>query len=343
MEVGFLKWYVVFVGVLALMYAVRHYVFTINRLVGEQRLYYHDIIDSDLPSVTVLLPMHNEEAVARGLLDALVNADYPREKLEVIPVNDHSDDGTGTILEEYASKYPWIRPLHRTGGRRGKPAALNDALRLASGEVVMVFDADYLPPRGILRDLALAFLDPEVGAVMGRVVPVNSSKNLLTRLLELERMGGYQVDQQARFNLGLIPQYGGTVGGFRKNVVLSSGGFNEDVLAEDTELTFRLFVNGWKVVYANREECYEEAPETWKIRARQLRRWSAGHNQVLFRYFFPVLFSRHLNIWQKVDGLLLLGVYLFPTLVLGGLGSSLTLFLAGETSVWGFIPMFFFP
>ena len=95
---------------------------------------------------------------------------------------------------------------------------------------------------------------------MGRVIPFNANQNLLTRLINLERSGGYQVDQQARYNMGLIPQYGGTVGGFRRQVIMDMGGFNPAVLAEDTELTFRLYTHGWKVIYANSAECYEESP-----------------------------------------------------------------------------------
>ena len=160
--------------------------------------------------------MHDEERVVRQCLDALLRCDYPRHLLEIIPIDDHSTDGTGAILDDYAARHAEIRPLHRRDGQRGKPAALNDALAMARGDVIVVFDADYVPNRGALREIAICFKDPEVGAVMGRVVPYNTRRNLLTRLLDLERSGGYQVDQQARHNLRLMPQYGGTVGGFRR-------------------------------------------------------------------------------------------------------------------------------
>ena len=96
------------------------------------------------------------------------------------------------------------------------------------------------------------------------------------------------------------------MGGFRKDVMLDMGGFNPLVLAEDTELTYRLYTHGWKVVYANSAECYEEAPETWEVRGRQIRRWSRGHNQVLFRYLFRTIVSTHMNLREKLDGILLL-------------------------------------
>jgi len=168
-----------------LVYSIRHIRFTYNRILGEQRLYYQDIVDSDLLKVTVLIPMHNEEKVAADILTALADADYPPDRLEIIPVNDHSEDGTREILDGFARRFRNIKPLHRDEGIRGKPAALNDAMEICEGDIIVVFDADYLPPRGMIRDLVVCFKDPEIGAVMGRVVPVNTGTNLLTRLLDM--------------------------------------------------------------------------------------------------------------------------------------------------------------
>jgi cellulose synthase/poly-beta-1,6-N-acetylglucosamine synthase-like glycosyltransferase len=330
----FLKAYMIFLMLILLLYIIRHYLFTLNRALGKQRLYYQDLLDEDLPMVSVLVPMHNEEKVASHILDLLIVSDYPKEKLEIIPINDHSTDRTKEIVDEYARKYPFIKPLHRYGDLpRGKQNGLNDALKIAKGDVVIVYDADYLPPKGQIRTLVVAFKDPVVGAVMGRVVPINAEKNLLTRLLDIERSGGYQVDQQARYNLNLIPQYGGTVGGFRKDLVMRLGGFDSRVLAEDTELTYKIYLNGYKVAYANSAECYEEAPEDWNVRSRQLRRWSRGHNQVMFKYFKDTVFSKKLNFWQKIDGLLLLTVYMQPFSIFLGLIDSFLLFFLGETEI----------
>jgi cellulose synthase/poly-beta-1,6-N-acetylglucosamine synthase-like glycosyltransferase len=333
MVVLILKIYIVFVAFVMVVYFTRHFIFSLNRIYGEQRFYYQDIFDSNLPFLSVLIPMHNEEKVAAHILDALADADYPKDRFELIPINDHSDDQTGNILDEYAARYPFVKPLHRKTGDRGKQLALNDAIRVTTGEILLVFDADYLPPRGVLRDLAVCFNDPEVGAVMGRVVPVNTSRNLLTRILDLERSGGYQVDQQARHNLLLIAQYGGTVGGFRKTLLHACGGFDPKVITEDTELTFKLYVNGWKVAYANRVECYEEVPETWVTRARQIRRWARGHTQVMFRYFIPVIRSPFLTLREKMDGVLLLSVYAVPAILFLGIADSVALFFLGEINL----------
>jgi len=330
MVVGFLKGYMIFCTILVLIYVVRHFLFGLNRMFGRQRLYYNDIYTSDMKSITVVIPMHNEEQVLSYVLDSLLECDYDRDLLEIIPINDNSTDRTRELLDEYHKKYEFIRPLHRDCPDRGKPVGLNDAMELAQGEIIIVFDADYRPAKNMLKQLALAFEDPEVGAVMGRVIPYNTNKNMLTRLLNLERSGGYQVDQQARYNLRTIPQYGGTVGGFRKKILLETGGFNPMVLAEDTELTYRLYTSGWKVIYANSAECYEEAPETWDVRARQIRRWARGHNQVLFRYLFKTITTSHMNFREKLDGILLLFVYAVPFFMLLGHVASFFLFFLGS-------------
>lgn len=328
-----LKAYLVLVSCILVVYSIRHFIFTVNRVTGEQRLFYQDIVDSDLPSVSVLVPMHNEERVARQGIEAILRSDYPLDCFEIIPINDHSTDGTGDLLMQISQDYKNVKPLHRRNGKRGKPAGLNDALQVAGGDIIIVFDADYLPGKGTLRDLAVSFKDPEVGAVMGRVVPMNTNESLLARILELERSGGYQVDQQARYNLSLIPQYGGTVGGFRRELMLALGGFDPEVLAEDTDLTYRLVINGWKVVYANRVECYEEVPQTWAVRSRQIRRWARGHNQTMFKNFLPLLKSPYLSLREKIDGVLLLMVYTVPVCLLFGIADSITLFFLGEMEI----------
>jgi cellulose synthase/poly-beta-1,6-N-acetylglucosamine synthase-like glycosyltransferase len=326
------------VGVLC-SYMARHYAFTLNRLFGRQRHPYADILLADWPTVTVVIPMHNEAAVAGGILDALLDADYPAGKLRILPVNDRSEDGTGDIIDAYAARHPdRIFPLHRRDGTPGKAAALKDASATVTSEIQLVFDADYTPGPGLIKQLVSPFLDPEVGAVMGRVVPFNSSTNLLTRLLELERAGGYQVDQQARMNMALVPQFGGTVGGVRQRALEDVGGWRDDTLAEDTDVTYRLLLHGWLTIYQNRAECYEEVPETWPVRIRQIMRWARGHNQSLARYLGRVLGGQVPGgFWLRVDAVMLLGIYMVAPLIAAGWLIALALFYLGEAAMAGLI------
>ena len=328
--------------VIMMLYGVRHFMFTMNRLTGKQRHPYIDVAVARWPMITVFIAAHNEEKVIAGCIEALLNTDYPAECLKIIPVNDRSKDATGRIIDGYVARFPSrISPFHRTDGKAGKSAALKDALQFAVGDIAIIFDADYVPGRGLLKQLVAPFFDPEIGAVMGRVVPINSGVNLLTRLLDLERSAGYQVDQQARMNMNLLPQYGGTVGGVRLSAVEAVGGWHDDTLAEDTDITFRLMFNGWKTVYTNRSECYEEVPEEWAIRIKQVTRWAKGHNQVMARYWWQFATSKYLTLGQRIDGLLLLFVFVIPLIMLIGWGLALGLYFLNAGSLLSqLIPVF---
>jgi cellulose synthase/poly-beta-1,6-N-acetylglucosamine synthase-like glycosyltransferase len=321
------------------IYAVRHYCFTLSRLFGFQRHPYIDIDTADWPPATVLVAAHNEEKVIANILNALMAVKYPTDKLLIIPVNDRSTDRTREIIDEFAQRFPSrIRPFHRSTGQGGKAAALKDAMEFVHTEVVLIFDADYIPGAGLIRQLAAPFFDPEVGGVMGRVVPMNVGANLLTRLLDLERAGGYQVDQQARMNLRLVPQHGGTVAGVRLSALREIGGWNACSLTEDTDLTYRLLLRGWKTIYQNRSECYEEVPETWPVRIRQIMRWAKGHNQALLAYGLPLLFGNNqANLRERIDGVLLLGVYAMAPITLLGWALALAAFYHGVAPLHGIV------
>ncbi|HTJ94424.1 MAG TPA: glycosyltransferase family 2 protein [Pararobbsia sp.] len=306
---------VVFVVLIA-AYSVRHYAFSIARLFMPQRAPYRAIVDAPWPMLTVFVAAHNEEAVVADCLRALLRTTYPHDRLTIVPVNDRSTDRTREIVDAITATAPaLIYPFHRSSGKPGKAAALKDALLDIRTDIMIVFDADYLPRPSLLKELVAPFFDPQVGAVMGRVVPQNAGRNLLTRLLDLERAGGYQVNQQARMAMGLVPQYGGTVGGLRMSALDEAGGWRDDTLAEDTDMTYRLLLKGWRTAYLNYAECYEEVPERWPTRKRQLTRWAKGHNQTMLRCTVPLLRDRSLHAGCRLDGLLLLGVYLMPALL----------------------------
>ena len=330
-----------FIVTLICVYTARHYWFTLNRLFGFQRHPYIDVDTADWPHVTILVAAHNEEKVIANILSALMTVRYPADRMTVIPVNDRSTDGTRKIIEEFVARHPGrIRPFHRTRGKSGKAAALKDAMDLVETEIILIFDADYIPSVGLIRQLTAPFFDPEVGGVMGRVVPINSGSNLLTRLLDLERSGGYQVDQQARMNLRLVPQHGGTVAGVRRSALREIGGWNDASLTEDTDLTFRLLLYGWKTVYQNRSECYEEVPETWPVRIKQIMRWAKGHNQAMVTYAGRLLFGKHrATLRERIDGTLLLGVYIMAPLTLLGWILALVVFYCGFAPLHGFIAL----
>ncbi len=308
------------------LYALRHYVFALMRLSLQRPRDSDDLVGFVLPRVSVLVPMHNEAAVVRDVLQALVDSDYDHSRLEVLAIDDRSEDETGAIIDEFALRFPIVKAIHRKTGGGGKPAALKYATGRATGEILVLFDADYVPGLSTVKQLVVPFADPEVGAVMGRVVPHNSGANLLSELLALERAAGYQVGQQARHNLGLVPQFGGTVGGVRMSALEAVGGWNDRSLTEDTDLTCRLLLRGWKIAYVNRAECYEEVPEKWPVRRRQLMRWVIGHTDCLHRFWRDLLITRNLTIPEKADVLFMLACYWTAPIMVCGWLASLILF-----------------
>ena len=194
-----------------LAYLARHLLFTLTALYyrrGQPHYTPHGLVYR--PTLSVLIPAHNEEKVIGRILQRTTELTYPKDKLEIIVINDGSTDRTKEIIDEIAREHENIKAVHRnmnTGGN-GKPAALNEGLKHATGEIVFCFDADYYPQRDIFEKMAAFFIDPEVGGVQGRISVLNEPESLVTRLVALERIGGYRVDQLARDDLQLVPQLG---------------------------------------------------------------------------------------------------------------------------------------
>jgi len=334
-----------FLTILMVAYLCRHYVFTLAALKNFRK---HQKITTEKlsyqPAVSILIPAHNEEKVIGRILQRLAELTYPKEKTQIVIIDDGSTDKTGKIAEEYSKLYDYV-VIHRNEkeGAKGKAAALNAGLKHTNGEIIFCFDADYCPQKDILEKLTKEFADPKVGAVQGRIVVLNEPQNIVTRLVALERIGGYRVDQIARDHLELITQFGGTVGGFRRSLIEQLGGWDESILAEDTDLTFRVYLAGYKIRYVCDAECYEEAVESWHAYWKQRYRWAKGHMQCAFRHFGNVLKNHNLTFKQKIDGLLLLNVYFTPIFVLLSWALGISLLLSHSPSwiniSWAFMPI----
>jgi len=338
-----------FLTALMIAYLVRHYVFTLTVLRKAKIAKRNVVVDSKYePTVSILIPARDEEQVIGRLLQRMAELTYPHDKLQVIVIDDASSDSTGRIADDHAHKYAFIEVLHRenSNGGKGKASAMNAGFKCATGEILLCFDADYYPQKDIVENLVKEFADPNVGAVQGRVVVLNEPQNMITRLVALERIGGYRVDQEARNDLGLIAQFGGTVGGFRRSVLESLRGWDESILAEDTDLTFRVYLAGYKVRYVVDAECYEEAVDNWKAYRQQRYRWARGHMQCFFKHSLNVLKSKKLKIKEKIDGLLLLNVYFMPLVVLLSFIIGIPLIFFGSSTLvsalWFSVPISFY-
>jgi cellulose synthase/poly-beta-1,6-N-acetylglucosamine synthase-like glycosyltransferase len=335
---------------LMIAYLIRHYIFTLTVLKNHQKREKAVTPGNAAyqPTVSILIPALDEEKVIGRILQRMTELTYPKDKMEIIVIDDGSTDDTGKIAEQCSKEYSYIKVIHRSEkeGGRGKASTLNAGLKYAKGEIILCFDVDYYPQRDILEKLTKEFADPKVGAVQGRVTVLNEPQNIVTRLVTLERIGGYCVDQQARDTLGLITQLGGTVAGLRRDLLESLGRWDESILAEDTDITFRVYLAGYKIRYVNEAECYEEAVENWRAYWKQRYRWAKGHMQCAFKHSLKVLKSNNLRFREKVDGLLLLNVYFIPILVLLSWIISVLLFFLKSPQwfgmFWALVPISFY-
>ena len=307
-----------FLGAIVVALMIRSFIFTIVAIAAGNKIDQGSEYNPDYaPKVTVLVPAHNEEGVILGCLECMHALTFKADQLEVIILNDRSQDKTKQIIDDFISQHPQthIRAIHRPmNALPGKAAAMEEAIATLDSEIIVIFAADYLPVADLVWRLIAPFEDPQVGATMGRVVTYNGNSNSMTRIIDLERRSCYSIDLNVRNHLDLFPQFGGTTGAIRLSALKDAGGWDTSCLAEDNELTYRLYLKGYLIKYLNAAACYEETPELWQVRYKQVRRWAHGHTVCLFRYFIPVLMCKDKNIFRKMDALLLLTIYTAPAM-----------------------------
>jgi cellulose synthase/poly-beta-1,6-N-acetylglucosamine synthase-like glycosyltransferase len=236
-----------------------------------------------LPRVTVQLPMFNERFVVERLIEETVKIDYPRELLQ-IQVLDDSTDETHAYAERLVNEYRALgHPIeyhHRTNRHGFKAGALQEGLKTATGEFVAVFDADFIPPRDFLRRTIHHFADPKVGVVQTRWGYLNRNYNVLTEVESMLLDGHFVLEHTARFGSGLFFNFNGTAGILRVSMIGDAGGWQHDTLTEDTDLSYRAQLNGWKFVYLPAVECLSELPVDMYGFQVQQSRWAKGLMQV---------------------------------------------------------------
>lgn len=267
--------------------------------------------EGELPKVSILIPAHNEALVIENTLQAMINLKYPKDKLEVIPINDNSSDQTGFIVDQYAKEFSFIRPLHTkppTGGK-GKSGALNQGLKHSTGDVIVVYDADNTPEPEAVYNLVLGLNnDKEAAAVVGKFRVSNANENLLTRFINIETLTFQWLAQAGRwhwFNMTTIP---GTNFAIRRSVIEELGGWDEQAISEDTELSFRVYNAGYRIRFFPAAITWEQEPETLKVWWNQRLRWAQGNQYVIFKFLFQF---RKLNSKVRMDLFYFLFTYLF--------------------------------
>lgn len=243
------------------------------------------------PKVSILVPAHNEEVVIEDTIKAMIQLDYPKEHLEVIIINDNSSDQTGSIIEQYAKDYSFIKAVHTRPPHagKGKSGALNQGLKQATGEFIAVYDADNTPEPDAIRMLALGLMtDTKAGAIVGKFRVVNANKNLLTRLINIETLTFQWLAQAGRwfwFKMTTIP---GTNFAIRRSILDQLGGWDEKALTEDTELSIRVYNLGYYIRLLPSAVTWEQEPENFRVWWRQRTRWARGNEYVIFKYLWQI-------------------------------------------------------
>jgi cellulose synthase/poly-beta-1,6-N-acetylglucosamine synthase-like glycosyltransferase len=239
--------------------------------------------ETQLPRITVQLPLFNEMYVVERLLKAVTEIDYPRHRLEIQVLDDSTDETVRlarATVEHYRQRGFEIAYIHRSDRTGFKAGALENGLKAATGELVAIFDADFVPKPDCLRKLVHYFTDPLVGCAQMRWSHINGSYNLLTRLQTIMLDGHFVVEQTVRNRTGGFFNFNGTAGIWRRKAIELSGGWQHDTLTEDTDLSFRAQLMGWRFVYLLDEDAPAEIPVEINAFKAQQRRWAKGVMQV---------------------------------------------------------------
>src|SRR5581483_10976716 len=249
---------------------------------------------AELPRVTIQLPIYNERFVVERLLEEVSKMDYPRHLLQIQVLDDSTDDThpftADLVRESRAANLP-IEYIHRTNRHGFKAGALENGLKTATGELVAVFDADFVPPRDFLQRTIHYFTDPQVGMVQTRWTYLNRSQNVLTEVQAILLDGHFALEHIARAGGGLFFNFNGTAGILRRSMIADAGGWEHDTLTEDSDLSYRAQLKGWKFVYAPSVECPSELPvETYGFQVQQSR-WAKGLTQVAMKLLPSILRS----------------------------------------------------
>jgi len=284
----------------------------------------------ELPRVTVQLPIFNEQYVVDRLLDAVCRIDYPKEKLDIQLLDDSTDETVEVariLVERYAALGHPVKYLHRDNREGFKAGALTEGLKTAKGELVAIFDADFVPPQDFLMQCIHHFTDPKVGMVQTRWTHINRHYSLLTEVEAILLDGHFVLEHSGRARSGVFFNFNGTAGMWRRSAIDEAGGWEHDTLTEDTDLSYRAQLKGWKFVYLQDVECPAELPVEMTAFKTQQARWAKGLIQVSKKILPRVLksdVSRHQKIeaWYHLTAnlsyplMIVLSVLLMPAMII---------------------------
>lgn len=235
--------------------------------------------NDDQPLITIQLPVYNERYVVERLIDNIVKMNYPIDKFEIQILDDSTDDTTEVCAKktrEYSQKGFVIHHYHRTHRDGFKAGALRDGLIKAKGDLIAIFDADFLPKPDFLLQTIPYFKDPSIGVVQTRWEHINGEYSFITKLQAFQLNVHFTVEQSGRQEGGYLLQFNGTAGIWRRDAIIDSGGWQSDTLTEDLDLSYRAQLRGWKIQYIQDIVSPAELPSEMSGLKSQQFRWMKG-------------------------------------------------------------------
>jgi cellulose synthase/poly-beta-1,6-N-acetylglucosamine synthase-like glycosyltransferase len=283
----------------------------------------------DLPKVTIQLPVFNELNVVERLIQRVAELEYPADKLEIQVLDDSTDETQGLCrkkVDQLRNQGCNIHYIHRDDRTGYKAGALENGLKQATGELVMVFDADFMPERDTLASMVHYFTSPKVGMVQARWGHSNRDYSKLTEVEAIMLDGHFAIEHTARHRSGRFFNFNGTAGIWRVKTIEDAGGWEHDTLTEDMDLSYRAQLKGWKFVYLFDTVSPAELPMEMNSFKSQQFRWAKGSIQVAMKLLPTILRSKapfavkaeaifHLTNNFAYPLLLLLSIFLLPNLL----------------------------
>ncbi|GGF93414.1 glycosyl transferase family 2 [Paenibacillus albidus] len=281
-------WSLLLVNVTLIIAGYLYYIKTENEEIPE--------IEGEMPFVSIMVPAHNEGVVISKTVESLLALDYPHDRYEIIVINDNSSDNSALLLGNIQKKNPSrnlivINTDAVTGGK-GKSNALNIGFTRSKGELIAIYDADNTPEKTALRYLVAEIVnDSTLGAVIGKFRTRNRDASLLTRFINIETLSFQWMAQAGRWKLFKLCTIPGTNFIMRRSIIESIGGWDVKAIAEDTEISFRIYMMGFRIKFQPKSVTWEQEPQTLKVWFKQRTRWAKGNIYVIVKNF-PLLFDK---------------------------------------------------
>jgi cellulose synthase/poly-beta-1,6-N-acetylglucosamine synthase-like glycosyltransferase len=312
---------------------------------------------TELPRVTVQLPIFNEQYVVDRLVDSICKLEYPKDKLDIQVLDDSTDETVEVaraVVDRYAALGHPITYIHRTNREGFKAGALQNGMATSKGEFIAIFDADFVPHEDWLLRVVHHFADPNIGMVQTRWTHLNRSYSFLTQVEAILLDGHFILEHGGRSRSNVFFNFNGTAGMWRRAAIEEAGGWEHDTLTEDTDLSYRAQLKGWKFRYVQDIECPAELPIEMTAFKTQQARWAKGLIQTS-KKVLPLVFRSpvpwrvkleafyHLTANISYPLMIVLSTLLLPAMIIRSFGGwfqmlliDLPLFLASTFSISSF-------